>query len=233
MLEEIAVGFCKMSAAVKSAIDGKRGRVGGLENEVFMSVDKRAFALRIAAPEHEDEVLPPGVERLDSGIGQFFPTFVLMAPGAMRFHGQGGVEEKNTLLRPRTEVAAHHAVGQPLRSETVGRKQPGGCLAVDFFVDIYERWRHLNSFRHAETQPHSLTRFMVRVLTDDDHAHAVERATVEGVEDEVGRRKNLFVGIFRADKRGEHFEIWLVKFRLQNLLPGVVDAYVHGVFGKI
>ena len=51
--------------------------------------------------------------------------------------------------------------------------------------DVLQRWWKRYAVAHREAQSVSLSRFVIRVLSDDDHFHLVERTQVEGVEDKV------------------------------------------------
>ena len=87
VIEEVLIGLGEMTAAVESPIDGQGTGMRGGEHEVLPTIDKRTFALRITAPKHEDEVRALLTQGSDGGIGEFFPTFVLMASCPMCFHG--------------------------------------------------------------------------------------------------------------------------------------------------
>lgn len=78
--------------------------MGGLQNTMSSSVDELPFALGITAPQHEYEMLALFVEGLDGSVGQFLPSFPLMAAGAVCFYGQRCVEQQYTLLCPPLQV---------------------------------------------------------------------------------------------------------------------------------
>jgi len=124
MLDEVVVGGGEVAATDKAAIGGEGRGVRGGEDKVVPAVDELSFALGIAAPEHIDDVLALLVECLNGGIGEFFPTMVLVAARAMGLYGEGGIEKEYALLGP--------------------MKQITGCrdrkleVAMEFLIDILE-----------------------------------------------------------------------------------------------
>lgn len=79
--------------------------MGGFDDQVFGGVDKSALPLGIIAPKNKNEVLLGFGEAMDDGVGKEFPTLILMGTSLMGPDGEGGVEQKDALLRPRFEVA--------------------------------------------------------------------------------------------------------------------------------
>ena len=73
----------------------------------------------------------------------------------------------------------------------------------------------------------SLSRFMVRVLSDDDHLHLVERTQVEGIEDQSSRRIARSGVVFLSDGGGQLCEVRLLELLLQVFLPGWLYLYVN------
>ena len=68
---------------------------------------------------------------------------------------------------------------------------------------------------------------MIRILPDNDHAHLVERAGVEGVKDKPCRWKALFGLVLVPHKGREQFEVRFVELRLQYFSPAIFNAYRH------
>ena len=74
-----------------------------------------------------------------------------------------------------------------------------------------------------------LSRSVVRVLPDDHHLRLVERAEVEGIENQFPRWVYLCTLVFAPDEIGELDEVVLLKLRLQLLFPGFFYLYIHDV----
>ncbi len=167
---EERVGFAEVVVA-KEAVVCREGRgVSGLEDEVLLSVDKRSFAARIAAPEEKNEVGAGTVEIFDSGGGESFPAFAAVGAGAVSLYRKDSVEEEDALFLPTAERA-----GGVLVVADIG---------VDFFVDVDERGRDgLRSWnRKGETFGGAGS--VVGILTQDDDFDFVEISS-EGAEDEL------------------------------------------------
>ena len=98
---------------------------------------------------------------------------------------------------------------------------------MNLFVDVDERRRDGGSVRYGEREPHGLSGFVVRVLSDDDHSHLVERTGVEGIKNKTGRREAPTGLILITHIIGEEFEIRFVKLRLQHASPRLLDTDVH------
>ena len=72
---------------------------------MFPPVDERLFRARVAAPEDEYEVFALFAENADHVVGEPCPAAVLVRVGAVRPHGQRGVQEENALLCPFGQIA--------------------------------------------------------------------------------------------------------------------------------
>ena len=75
------------------------------QDEVATTVDKLSFTLGITAPEHIDQMFAAVVEGANSGIGQFFPSFILVRAGTMCLDRQRSVEQQHALFRPVLQIA--------------------------------------------------------------------------------------------------------------------------------
>ena len=210
---EVAVSGREMSAANEAAVGTEGTGVRGGEDKMTLAVDILPLALGVTAPEHEDKVITLFVEGRNGSIGEFLPTFVLMASGAVRLYGKGGVEQQDTLFRPTGEVAR---CGYRLAE-----------VAVEFLVDIIQRRRYRYPLADRETEPLRLPEFMVRVLPDDDHADTVERTYIKGTEDLCGRRETLPRAVRLTHKLREQLEVRFVELGLQDLAPTFFYAYIH------
>mgnify|MGYP007060036868 FL=1 len=78
MAQEIFVGLREVPAAEESAVDRKRRGVDGFQYAVVQRAGDSAFALGVTAPEHVDDPRFALGDGTDDGIGEGFPTFVLM-----------------------------------------------------------------------------------------------------------------------------------------------------------
>ena len=139
-----------------------------------------------------------------------------MAVGLMGTHCQRSVEQQHALLSPSCQIAA-------LRN---------GCSQVLLYLleDILQRGRKLHTVLHREAQPVGLSRFVIRVLSDNHHLHAVERTQVEGIEYQGAWRIARACRIFLTHSTRQSCEVRLLKFRLQMLLPRRFYLYIHYVF---
>ena len=180
---------------------------------MLAAVDELPFTLCVRAPEHEHDMFAFLVECRNRRIGQFFPSFALMATGFVCLDRQRSVEQQYALFRPSAQITA-----------LWDRRAQ---VAMDLLVDIHQRRGYLHTIGHGKRESHGLPFLMVRVLADDDHAHLVKRARVKGVKNKPCRRKTPTGLILLAHILGEEFEIRLVKLRLQYALPRWVYSYIH------
>ena len=208
MATEEGVGFAEVVVTEEATVGRERGGVRGLEDEVFILVDERGFAARIAAPEEKNEVGAGTVEIFNSGGGESFPAFAAVGAGSVRLHRKDGVEEEDALFLPTAERA-----GGVLVVADIG---------VDFFVDVDERGRDgLRSWnRKGETFGGAGS--VVGILTQDDDFDFVEISS-EGAEDELlGWVDGLGLVGF-VEKGGEFLEVGLFELGFQKRFP----AFVH------
>lgn len=92
MLGKVAVGRGEMTTTDEAAIGTEGTGVRGGKDEVTLAVDILPFALGITTPQHKNQIVTLLIERSDSSIGEFFPTFVLMTAGTVSLYGEGGIE---------------------------------------------------------------------------------------------------------------------------------------------
>lgn len=71
-----------------------------------------------------------------------------------------------------------------------------------------------------------LTRFVVRILTNEHYLHLVERTLVESIEYETAWRIARMLRIFGTHECYELFEVGFVELRLQLCLPGGMYLYL-------
>lgn len=80
-------------AAKEPFCSGERGGVCGFEEQVFFGGYECRLALRISPPEHEDDIFPLLGECFDGGIGELFPSFVLVTTRQVRLDGERCIEQ--------------------------------------------------------------------------------------------------------------------------------------------
>ena len=110
-----------------------------LDDRVAGGVDQRLLPAGRRSPEHEHDPLGLGVDGADHLIGERLPALALVGsrlPGADR---ERGVEQQDTLARPRLEVA----VAGRLDAE----------IGAELGVDVGERGRDADTALHREAQP--------------------------------------------------------------------------------
>ena len=89
------------------------------------AVDKRAFFLRVAAPEDEDEVFALFGQAADDGVGKGFPAQCGVGVGLAGTDGEDGVEQEDALFCPVLQAA-------------VVRDAETGDVVGKFFVDVLQ-----------------------------------------------------------------------------------------------
>ena len=107
----------------------ERGGMWCFEYEMAGAIDHTSLASCGASPEEEDDVVTAAVDRLDDSIGEGLPAEALMARCHAGADGEGGVEEEDSLLRPRQEV--------PIRDDG-GLAEVGG----DLLLNVHEARRY-------------------------------------------------------------------------------------------
>lgn len=189
----------------------------GLEHKMAAGVNQRRLATGISAPENEHQMVAVGRQGTYGGIGELLPSVALMACSLMRPDGQRGVEQKHALLSPSGEVA---------------RCRDGSACVIVYLAEyVDQRGRRLNAVTNGEAQAVGLAGLMIWVLTNDDNLDTVERAQIEGVENQRSRRIARAAPVFVTHKIGEFLEIWLLKLAADMLPPRFFYFYVHIFFG--
>ena len=84
-------------------------------------------------------------------------------------------------------IEHHNALLRPLDQITVVRDVTPEII-VKLLVDIYEGRRDLNSRLHGKRESVSLPRLVVRVLSQNDHLHLIQRCKMEGIKNVPCRR---------------------------------------------
>ena len=177
------------------------------------------FFLRLCAPEHERHRLRKLRQRGDRRVGEALPAETAVAVGPALLHGQDGVQKKHALLRP---------AGQAARGER--RAHVRGKL----LSDVHERRRHPHAVAHRKRKPVRLPRLVIRVLPQNDGAHALRRRQPEGGKDVLLRRKDRSGGIRRRDLLHEHGKIRRGKLGAQKRRPARGKLQIlHGSSSKM
>ena len=68
---------------------------------------------------------------------------------------------------------------------------------------------------------------MIRVLSDDNNFHSVERTEVESIKNELFRRITGMILILLTHQSGEIHKVRLLKLGTQMLPPRFFYLYVH------
>lgn len=74
------------------------------QNAVPTAVDDGAFALCVAAPEHEHDTLTFAIDNFYDLVGKSLPTLALVGTGMGTFDGQNAIEEENALVSPGSQM---------------------------------------------------------------------------------------------------------------------------------
>lgn len=194
---------------------GKRGRVRRSDDQMFRAIDERLLGDGILPPENEYEVLPLPGESPDDFVGECFPSLLLMRRSLIRTDRKDTVQEKDSLLRP---------IGQIRFGSGYSR------IALEFLEDIREARLFLVSVRNRKTHPHSGSRRMVRVLSEDHDLDPIERNEVEGAEDILFLREAGILGIFLLHERNEPMPVWFLEFIRENFFPRRMKLKRHEIF---
>lgn len=103
---QIVVGQREVVVAEESAVGGEWRGMGRLEYQMLLAVNHLSFALGIAAPEQKHQMFSLFGQPPDGGIGELFPSPVLVRTGLMGPHRQRGVEQQYALFGPAAQAAA-------------------------------------------------------------------------------------------------------------------------------
>ena len=191
--------------AEEAAAGGEGRRVHRLQDQVFERVDQGLLGDGVVAPKDEDEVLALLRQGADGGVGELFPAVARVRGGLSGAHCQRGIEEQHPFPSPFLEIArARHGHAE---------------VVVQLLEDILQAGRERHTVGHREREAVGLSRAVVRVLTQDDHLHLVERREVEGVEDQGTRGIYGILPLLADEKRLEVGEIRCLELRPQHLVP--------------
>lgn len=144
---------------------------------MLLPIDFGDALFRRFAPSEKDDTFRLLIDRPHRRTREFLPSFARVRRRFVRLHGERGVEEEHAALRPCLQVA-------------VFRWFEVGILGSEFFVHVAKRRRHGDAMTNGKGETVSLTDVVIRVLTEDDDAHFVERSvTGPGVDIGSGREE--------------------------------------------
>ena len=199
MLLQILIAQTEMMIAKETAIGRQWRWVCRTQNAMFRCVNELCLALRITAPQDEHHMLPFGTDQTNDGIGELFPTTLLMAGCHVGSHGQGGVQEQDTLFCPSRQIAR------------LGNRFAKVCL--NLLEDVAERRGKRHTIIHRKAQTMCLLGLMIGVLSYQHHLHLRQRTKIERVENEFARRIASALGIFSLDKLNQLLKIRILLTR--------------------
>ena len=186
-----------------------RGGVRRSHDFVNVLVDQRSFALSRLAPQHEDDGALTVAEHRDDRVGELAP-FLRVRVGFGLAHRESGVEEKDALSGPCTEVA----VGR--------RREP---VPDHRRANVAHRRRRLRKVPwDREAQSGGLARLMVRILSQDDDLDLLVRREAESREDVAGRRVDGTFQPFTVDEPHQLREVRFGGLLAQHVRPWVLYA---------
>jgi len=191
--DKVSVCLAEVLAAEESAVCRERTRVRSGKNQVAaIGRDEHLLFDGKTAPKQKDEVFANLRKSLDYRVRELLPANACVTCRHVGAHRERSVQKQNSLVGPAFQIAMWWRCDAE--------------VVVQFLEYVHEGWRRLNSKRHREAKPVSLTRIVIRVLSNDDCLDFIDWAIVEGC-------KNLRSG-------GIHhvmFRVFLQKFCL-NLL---------------
>ena len=195
-----------MPAAQESTIRRQRRWMHRRQHQVLCRIDQLLFTLRMRAPQHEHQMRLPFADQFNDPVGEKLPALVLVRVGVGALDGHGGVEHQHALIGPALQVAVVGDVDVQ--------------VAFQLFIDIDQRRRCRHARLHREAQAMGLTRAVVRVLTEDDDFHLVQRRGVQRVENQWARRIDFLAGCpLLLQKVAQLCHVRLVELSTQCLLP--------------
>ena len=152
-------------------------------------------------------------ECLDGGIRKLLPAQRRVTVCLMRPHRQRGIQQQHPLFCPARQIACSR----------------DGCAEVclNLLEDVLQRRRKHHPVLYGKTQPVSLSWLVIRILTDDDHLHLVERTEVEGIEDQSAGRIAGGLLILLSHGLCQLCEIGLLKLLSEMRPPRGFDLYIH------
>jgi hypothetical protein len=97
------------------------------------------------------------IHKVHEFIGKLLPAFLRMGTGLVRANREGGVEEEHARVRPGLEIAVEGWELDGMRAKgkkygPVRRRNEAGVLGCQFFVDVAERGRNLDSRSDREAK---------------------------------------------------------------------------------
>ena len=99
--------------------------------------------------------------------------------------------------------------------------------------DVLQAGRERHTVRHRERESMRLSGSMIRVLSQNDHLHLVERRQVKSIENQRSRRVNGILPLLTHEKRLELGEIRCLKLGTQHLVPTFINSrFLHFHFHK-
>lgn len=175
---EVGVGLGEVAAAEEPVEGGKRRRMGGGEDEVARGVDEGGLGLGLGAPEHEDDVLLAFGDGTDDGVGEGLPAFPRVGEGGPGADGENRIEQENPLAGPGTEIAA----------------DDGGAADVigNLLEHIAQGGGRGDAGLHREGETVGVAGGRVGVLAEDDDAGVGKGAELQGGEDVLLGRQDVF-----------------------------------------
>ena len=179
------------------------------QHQMTVAVDKRAFLLRMAAPQHKDQMLAFLIQLSDDFIGKRLPTEGRMRMRHTGTDSQHRVQQQHALFRPMLQIA----VLRNLKALNIRRQ---------LFINIDQRRRHCNFRLDGKRQTMRLPRAVIRVLSQNHDLYTSELCRPKGIEDIALRRINGYPCLpFVAHLLQNRLKIRLFFFRTNCLVPSL------------
>ena len=153
------------------------------------TVDKLSFTLSIRAPQNKNKIFTLLCQTMYNRIGKLLPALVLMRTGLMRSYRKRSIEQQHPLIGPPGKIAAH------------GNRRTD--IIVYLLEDILQRRRKRNAVIYRKTKTMRLSRFVIRILPENNHFHLVERTGIKSGEHLAARRIYPRSGILMTHKVGK------------------------------
>ena len=150
-----------------------------LQHGVLLAVNQACLLVGLFPPKHENDALCVPRDRSNHVFSELLPALLLVRVGLALLHCEDRVEKEDALLRPRAQVTVDRA----------GSSEVHIWVILEGAVDLEQTWRRLNLPRYGEAHAHGLVVLDVGVLAHNDNFEVRKSRLIEGIKDELLRRK--------------------------------------------
>ena len=200
-----------MSASEESPVSRQRARMRCGEYKMLRVIEHRSLLLCTLAPEHVNNRPVKTVKGSYRCIRELFPSLAPMGLCHMCSYREYRVEQHHALISPFYEISVVRDVAAQ--------------IVVKFLIYVLQtRWYcHMRRYRKAQTV--SLSRLMIRILSEYQHLDVCKRCSVICGEYILLGRIYRMCPVFFVDKPVQFCVIRLRKLRRQRRKPVIVYQF--------